>query len=135
MCNYFSAVWGLQSYHLSISRFNDAGVHTGTCNMRKNPGGFLMAHGLDKVTELNRWFRIRVIKDRGHVQLFVDGEHLLGFVDRDDRQFPIPDYGKFGFRLIGSDVLADVRDFKIWKVKPNRKVFSHHERFDPRKGD
>lgn len=132
MANYFSTVWGLQSYHLSISRFNDDGIHTGTCNMRRNPGCFLMAHGMDKVMDLNRWFRIRVIKDQGHVQLFVDGEHVLGFVDRDDRQFPIPDHGKFGFRLIGSDVLADVRDFRVWKIKPNARPFNHNEHYDPR---
>jgi hypothetical protein len=133
MANYFSRVWGLQSYHVSISRFNDKGVHTGTCNMRRNPGSILMAHGMDMVTQIDRRFHIRLVKDAGHVGLFVDGQHAMGFVDRNEARGPIPDTGKFGFRLIGSDVLADVENFAVYRLKPNRSVWNDHIDYDPRK--
>ena len=133
MANYFSKVWGLQSYHMSISRFSDKGVHTGTCNFRRNPGCLLVAHGIDLVRQIDRTYHIRLIKDAGHFQLFVDDQCAMGFVDRDTSRYPIPDYGKFGFRLIGSDVLADVANFAVYSLKPNPSPWKNHEDLDPRK--
>jgi hypothetical protein len=132
MANYYSDIWGLQSYHVSVSRFNDKGEHTGTCNFRRNPGSILMCHGIDLVKEIDKPYHIRLVKDAGHVQLFVNGEHALGFVDRHTERGPIPDHGKFGFRLIGSDVKADVANFRVLKLKPNRKVWSDNRHLDTR---
>jgi hypothetical protein len=129
MANYYARKWGLQSYHVSISRFNDAGEHTGTCNWRRNPGSILMAHGVDLVREINRRYRIRIVKDGGHCQLYVDGCCAHGFVDRAAARGPTPDGGKFGFRLIGSDVMADVENFAVFRVKENRKVWGDHADF------
>lgn len=117
MANYFGTRWGLQSYHVSVSRFNDKGEHTGTSNWRRNPGMILVCHGKDLVTEVDRKFHIRISKDKGHLQLYVDGEHSMAFLDRDEGRGPIPDYGKFGFRLIGSDVKADIENFKVFKLE------------------
>jgi hypothetical protein len=126
MANYYARKWGLQSYHVSISRFNDRGEHTGTCNWRRNPGSLLMAHGVDLVSEVNRRYHIRVVKDGGHCQLYVDGCCAHGFVDRDSARGPLPDSGKFGFRLIGSDVMADIENFAVFRVRPNHNVWSDH---------
>ena len=123
MGNYFATRWGLQSYHVSVSRFNDKGEHSGTCNWRRNPGMVLVGHGMDLVTEIDRTFHIRITKDQGHCQLYVDGVHAHGFVDRDTARGPIPDTGKFGFRLIGSDVMADIEHFRVYKLKPNPGVW------------
>lgn len=117
MANYYGLKWGLQSYHVSVSRFNDKGEHTGRSNWRRNPGSALCGHGIDAVQEIGRWYHIRLTKDHGHCQLFVDGRFAHGFVDRDTSKRPIPDTGKFGFRLIGSDVMADIRSFRIFRVK------------------
>lgn len=122
MRNYFANRWGLQSYHVSISRFNDAGEHTGTCNWRRNPGMMLVGHGTDPVTEIGRTFRIRIVKDRGHCHMKVNDVAIHGFVDRDTTR-PIPDHGKFGFRLIGSDVMADVANFKVYQINSNPQVW------------
>ncbi len=132
MANYFSAVWGLQSYHLSISRFNDQGEHTGTCNIRRNPGSLLVGHGMDLVTQTNHTYHIRVIKDAGHIALYVDGQHALGTVDHDAARGPIPTAGKFGFRLIGSDVMADIANFRVFQLKPNRHIWADRAQYDPR---
>ena len=131
MANYWSRQWGLQSYHVSISRFRDAGEHTGTCNWRRNPGCYLVAHGKDYVRELNRGYHIELVKDAGHLALSVDGECAHGFVDRDETRGPIPDTGKFGFRLIGSDVAADVSDFKVRRLGPCEKVWAVNEEQPP----
>ncbi len=125
MANYYSHHWGLQSYHVSISRFDDQGRHTNTCNFRRNPGLLLMAHGVDLVQRIGQKYHIRLSKVGGHCALMVDGENALGFVDHGASPYPIPDYGKFGFRLIGTDVMADIADFKVFKVKPNRNPFSN----------
>lgn len=113
MADYFDPQWGLQSFHVSISRFNDKGEHTGTSNWRRNPDCLLVGHGDDLVKELDRPYRIRLTKNRGHCQLFVNGRFAHAFIDRDTSRYPIPDNGKFGFRLIGSDVMADIRDFRV----------------------
>lgn len=120
MKNYFALKWGLQSYHISISRFGDDGAHSGTSNCRRNPGSRMVGHGLDPVQEVGRKYHIRLVKDRGHIQLYVDGRFSYACIDRDTEHGPAPDYGKFGFRLIGSDVMADISDFRVSKVVPNR---------------
>lgn len=129
MGNYFAKKWGLQSYHVSFSRFNDKGLHTGTSNWRRNPGTLLMAHGPDRVREIGRWYRIRVVKDSGHCALYIDGECCLGFVDRDNSRYPVPDTGKFGFRLIGSEVAVDVRRLRVLKLETNPRIWSNNENY------
>ena len=127
MADYWSRKRGLQSYHVSFSRFDDRSQHTGTCNWRRNPGCYLVAHGADPVNELNRRYRIRLVKDAGHCALYVDGACAHGFVDRDTRRGPVPDSGKFGFRLIGADVLADVERFCVYRVARNERIWAVNE--------
>lgn len=118
MSDYFDQEHGLQSYHVSFSRFNDKGEHTQTSNWRRNPGGFLVGHGVDPVTEIGRRYHIRLTKDGGSCQLFVDGKFAHAFIDWQSQPLPQPDCGKFGFRLIGSEVAADVWNFRVHKVEP-----------------
>lgn len=116
MSDYFALDKGLQSYHVSFSRFDDTGRHTQTSNWRRNPGCFLVGHGVDLATDINRRFHIRITKDRGSLQFFVDGTFAHGVVDWRSHPLPIPDHGKFGFRLIGSDVMADVWNFRVHRI-------------------
>lgn len=123
MADYFSVKKGLQSYHLSFSRFDDKGVHTDTSNIRRNPGSLLVAQGIDPCMEINRSYHVRLCKTRGHVQFMVDGVFASSCFDRDTAQHPIPDHGKFGFRLIGSDVLADIRHLRVFAIEPQPEVW------------
>lgn len=127
MKNYFALKWGLQSYHVSISRFNDQGQHTNTSNWRRNPGCLMVGHGNDPIREIGRPYAIRLIKDAGFLQLYVDGVFAHAAVDRDASRHPIPDWGKFGFRLIGSDVKADVSAFRVYRVQPDAGVRANQE--------
>ncbi|MFW6158026.1 MAG: DUF1961 family protein [Planctomycetota bacterium] len=123
MRDYYSAEQGLQSYHISYSRFDDEGVHTETSNARRNPGCLLISQGIDPCTEINRGYHVRICKTKGHVQFFVDGHYSHGFFDRDTTEYPIPDTGKFGFRLIGSDVMADVESFRVCAIEPDESIW------------
>lgn len=129
MANYWHRKWGLQSYHVSFSRFNDKGEHTGTSNWRRNPGALLVGHGNDLCREINRKYHVRVTKDEGHCQFFVDGEFAHGFIDRDVLRLPIPTAGRFGFRTIGSDVMVDVEAFRVYRIGPNEQVRSFNGLF------
>jgi hypothetical protein len=123
MANYYSARWGLQSYHVSYSRFRDDGTHTRTSNWRRNPGGLLVGHGIDPCREVDRAYHVRITKDRGHCQFFADGRYAHGVLDRDTAAYPIPDTGKFGFRLIGSDVMADVAAFRAYRLQTDKELW------------
>jgi len=103
----------LKSYHVSVSRYNDQGEHTGVSNWRRNPGLNLMAQGPDLCREIGQWYRIRIVKDGPTVQLQVNGEVAHGFVDPQTLEFPLPTKGKIGFRAIGSEVKALVRNLRV----------------------
>lgn len=131
--NYYGKKWGLQSFHISVSRFRDEDKHTGTSNWRRNPGCLLVGHGNDPVQEIGRKYHVRITKDAGHCQLFVDGKFAHAGLDRDTSRYPIPDTGKFGFRLIGRDVMADIAAFRVHKTKVDdsvsRQVWSNGENY------
>ncbi len=107
----------LRSYHVSVSRYNDDGNHTGVSNWRRNPGLFLMAEQPDLCKEPRKWYHIKILKRGGYLQMHVDGEFAGGFVDLDEIPEPLPKSGKIGFRAIGSKVLVQIKNFKVSSIK------------------
>jgi hypothetical protein len=107
----------LRSYHVSISRYGDKGVHTGVSNFRRNPGLHLMGQGPDLCKQIKTWYRVRIVKDGPHLQLGVDGKLAHEFRDPGTLKTPIPDAGKVGFRAIGADVQARIRNFRVVKLR------------------
>ena len=103
----------LRSYHVSISRYGDKGIHTGVSNFRRNPGLNLMGQGPDLCKEIKTWYRVRIVKDGGHVQLGVDGKLAHEFTDPQTLDTPMPGSGKVGFRAIGKDVRTLIRNFEV----------------------
>ncbi len=124
IADYYAAKQGLQSFHVSVSRFDETGQHTGTSNWRRNPGLWLAGHGLDPIKQLNRTYKIRLTKDRGHLQLYVDNVFAHAMMDRDASHHPIPDTGKFGFRLIGQNVSADVANFHVYQISTKENLWT-----------
>ena len=104
---------GLRCYHVSVSRYDDKGVHTGVSNWRRNPGIFLMAHQQDLCKEPLRWYHVAIVKKGALLQMAVNGQLAGGFVDPDEIHEPIPSAGKVGFRAIGAKVLAQIKSFKV----------------------
>ena len=103
----------LRCYHVSVSRYGDDGRHTGVSNWRRNPGIFLMAQQQDLCKEPLRWYHVSIVKKGPLLQMGVDGELAGGFIDPDEVPEPIPAAGKVGFRAIGAEVLAQIRNFRV----------------------
>ncbi len=104
---------GLRCYHVSVSRYNDKGEHTGVSNWRRNPGIFLMAQQRDLCKEPLNWYHVAIVKQGPLLQMAVNGALAGGFVDPNEIPEPIPSAGKVGFRSIGAEVLAQIRSFKV----------------------
>ena len=103
----------MRSYHVSVSRYDDKGVHTGVSNWRRNPGLHLAGQGPDLCEEIGRKYAIRIVKDGKHLQLGVNGQLAHEFTDPDELPDSIPGAGKIGFRAIGSEVIARVSTFRV----------------------
>lgn len=104
---------GLRCYHVSVSRYNDKGEHTGFSNWRRNPGLFLMEQNQDPCKIPNRWYHVAIVKKGKLLQMAVDGRLIGGFVDRGEIPEPLPAGGKVGFRVIGADVRVQIKNFKV----------------------
>ena len=111
--DYVAADAPMRSYHVSVSRYNDAGQHTGVSNWRRNPGLHLMGQGEDLCKETGNTYHIRIEKDGPRCALFVNGQAGPAFVDPDELSDALPTAGKVGFRAIGSKVIAEVRSFRV----------------------
>ena len=107
----------LKSYHVSVSRYNDRGEHTGVSNFRRNPGLFLVGQGPDLCKEIGRQYRITIIKSGRNGQLGVNGEVAHQFTDWQNGSAPIPAEGKIGFRAIGSEVIAQISNLTVTALR------------------
>jgi hypothetical protein len=107
----------LRSYHLSISRYDDEGTHTGVSNWRRNPGLFLMGQQPDLCKEPNRWYHIAIVKKGPYLQLSVDNSFAGGCIDLDEIPDDIPRSGKIGFRAIGRDVIVQLKNFVVSRAE------------------
>lgn len=103
----------LRCYHVSVSRYDDTGTHTGVSNWRRNPGIFMMGQQNDLCKVPNTWYDVAIVKRGPLLQMAVNGELAGGFIDRDDIPEPIPSQGKIGFRSIGADVRVQIRDLRV----------------------
>ena len=103
----------MRSYHVSVSRYNDKGEHTAVSNWRRNPGIFMMGQQEDLCEEIGKWYHITIIKKDGLLQLAVDDKLAGGFKDLEEIPEEIPQTGKIGFRSIGAEVIAQIKNFKV----------------------
>lgn len=102
-----------RSYHVSVSRYDDKGKHTGVSNWRRNPGLNLMGSGKDPCKKAGTTYHVAIIKKGPLLQLQVDGKVASGFRDPGKLPGPIPTVGKIGFRTIGSRAIARISNFKV----------------------
>jgi hypothetical protein len=102
-----------KSYHISLSRYNDEGIHTGVSNWRRNPGLNLVGQGKDPCEKIGRIYRVAIIKQGRLCQLQVDGKVISGFIDDAEDENLIPKDGKIGFRAIGAHAVVRIGNFKV----------------------
>jgi len=112
----------IRAYHVSLSRYDDDGGHTGVSNWRRSPGLALMGEQADLCKEPERWYALRLTKLGGHLQLEVDGQFAGGFIDPGEVPGPFPGRGKLGFRLIGNDVKALVANLRVRRYAPDSPI-------------
>jgi Domain of unknown function (DUF1961) len=103
----------MRCYHVSVSRYNDAGEHTGVSNWRRNPGIFMMGQQKDLCAKIGEWYHLTIVKRGPLLQMDVNGELAGGFIDPDEIPESMPSVGKIGFRAIGSEVIAQIKNFKV----------------------
>jgi len=102
-----------RSYHVSVCRYDDKGVHTGVSNWRRNPGLHLMASGKDWCTDVGKTYHVKITKRGGHCRIEVDGKLGGEFTDPEKLAGPIPTGGKIGFRAIGAKAVFRVSNLKV----------------------
>ncbi len=102
-----------RSYHVSVCRYDDKGVHTGVSNWRRNPGLHLMASGKDLCTETGKPYHIAITKRGPYCDIRVNGQLGASFTDPQTLPGPIPTAGKIGFRAIGSRAVFRISNFKV----------------------
>lgn len=107
----------LRSYHVSVSRYDDDGRHTGVANWRRNPGAHLLAQGEDLCREVGRTYHLRLSKDGPHLQLAVNDILAHDFVDPQELPDELPTTGKIGFRAIGSLVIAEISNLVVRRLR------------------
>ncbi len=112
----------LRCYHVSISRYDDDGKHTGVSNWRRNPGLFLMGQQPDLCKIPNQWYRLKIVKAGKLLELFVNDTFAGGFVDNDEIPEPIPAEGKIGFRAIGREVIVQIKNFQVSRIVWNEQI-------------
>lgn len=101
-----------RSYHLSLSRYNDQGIHTGVSNWRRNPGLNLVGQGPDPCAETGKIYHVAIIKQGRRCQLQVDGKVISGFVDQAAANV-VPRDGKIGFRAIGARAVVRIANLRV----------------------
>ena len=105
-----------RSYHVSVCRYMDDGVHSGVSNWRRNPGLHLMVSGKDLCTEVNKPYHVKICKQGPHCWVDVNGERGAEFTDPQTLPGPIPTAGKFGFRAIGAKAFFRISNVKVTKL-------------------
>lgn len=105
-----------RSYHVSVCRYMDDGVHSGVSNWRRNPGLHLMVSGRDLCTEINKPYHVKICKQGPHCWVDVNGERGAEFTDPQTLPGPIPTVGKFGFRAIGAKAFFRISNVRVTRL-------------------
>lgn len=104
----------IDCYH--ISYYADGEEHPGrsTSNLRKNSGFYLVSNGPAGIpAESSDWHQVTLVKQNGRIQLAVDGDLAIDWVDDGQAYGPILGDGWFGLRqMVWSDALY--KNLKIY---------------------
>jgi hypothetical protein len=105
----------IDNYHISYFANTPLNPRR-TTNLRKNPGLFLLASGpVGVVPGSQDVHRVTVVKDRNHIQLAVDGNVIVDFIDDGERFGPVLGSGKIGLRQM-QWTRARYRNFQVSSI-------------------
>lgn len=104
------------SYHISYYANGTDKPDRGHANLRKNNEFKLVQKGKEGIpTKSTNVHRIRLIKDDGHVVMFVDNRKIIDWKDDGKKHGPAHTNGKIGLRQMKWTHFR-YRNFKVWEL-------------------
>ena len=108
----------ISCYHISYYANTPSAQGRITSNMRKNSGFYLVSNGPPGIAPGSKEAHtVCLIKDKGHVQMQIDGNTVIDFIDDGERYGPVHGAGKIGFRQMQWTV-ARYRDLRVHALLP-----------------
>ncbi|MBB3061258.1 DUF1961 family protein [Microbulbifer rhizosphaerae] len=105
----------IRSYHISYYANAAHNPGRGHANLRKNNTFTLLQEGGDGIpTRSTKIHKVRLIKDRAHIAMYVDGRKVIDYID-DGSNKPVLGAGKIGFRQM-KWTRFQYRNFKVWSL-------------------
>lgn len=89
----------INCYHISYYANAPDAPGRITVNMRKNAGFYLVANGPPGIKPGSAdWHEVTLVKNKGHVELAIDGQKVIDFFDNGQTYGPVLGSGKIGLR-------------------------------------
>lgn len=105
----------IHNYHISYYANGKNEPERETANLRKNPGFRKVQKGGSGIPAgSTAMHNIQLVKQNGHIQLFIDSRKIIDWQDKDE----VWGSGKIGFRQMKWTRFA-YRDFKVWATAPH----------------
>jgi len=107
----------INCYHISYFANNPKEGDRGNSHLRKDPQFAILQTGEEGIsTKSLSVHHIRLIKNKGHIIMYVDNRKIIDYNDDGKMYGPIYQSGNIGFRQMRwSDF--QYRDFKVWEIK------------------
>lgn len=109
----------LRNYHISYYANNPKNPERELAHLRKNQGFALVQRGKEGIPKHSTSIhKIRLVKDGGHITLFVDGRPVIDWIDDGKTYGPVHPAGRIGFRQMQWSKFR-YRHFKVWAHEHN----------------
>jgi hypothetical protein len=110
----------MNCYHISYYANAKDDPHRETANLRKNKGFNLVLTGQKGIPiESTLKHHVVLIKDEGHIQMFVDDNKIIDWQDDGVKYGKVIEDGKIGFRQMRWTNFS-YDNFKVWEFKSNK---------------
>jgi hypothetical protein len=107
----------MNCYHISYYANAQDDPHRETANLRKNKGFNLVLTGEKGVPiESTANHHIKLIKDNGHIVMYVDDRKTIDWLDDGIKYKSILEDGKIGFRQMRW-TRFNYKNFKVWSIQ------------------
>ena len=107
----------MNCYHISYYANAQDDPHRETANLRKNKGFNLVLTGEKGIPiESKALHHVKLIKDNGHIIMFVDDRKIIDWIDDGIKYNSILEDGKMGFRQMRW-TRFQYKNFKVWSLK------------------
>ncbi len=104
-------------YHISYYANNPKNPERNDSHLRKDPMFALLQTGPPGIPKNSTAIhKMRLIKDKGHILMFVDGRKIIDVTDDGSKNGPVYGSGKIGFRQMRWSHFG-YRNFRVWELK------------------